>query len=190
MDSTTPNSNSEDTQVEEHQKMESRVRFLSRDSDVERECQKTRTLSASSLRELEAMHTQENSPHESTREDPNLQANAVGSSNLALQIEVQDNDPQLAEMKSREAIDESIKLPVPSRGSISFKPSPKAKMEWQDICRRVMETYRDRTNGSYILEQDLWFLWSYEDVDVEFGELQAKQMTQELMVCKRKKKKI
>lgn len=48
--------------------------------------------------------------------------------------------------------------------------------EWKALASAIMESYVQRTNGSYVLVKGSALGWFYGDADAEFGSLQAKEL--------------
>jgi len=52
--------------------------------------------------------------------------------------------------------------------------------EWKDLAHAIVETYAMRTNGSYVQKKGSSIVWRFEEADLEFGSLQAKEMREHL----------
>ncbi|CAK4135484.1 unnamed protein product [Aphanomyces euteiches] len=52
---------------------------------------------------------------------------------------------------------------------------------WKDITHSVMDIYTQRTHGTYIELKGSALLWQYRDADPEFGQLQAKELHEQLL---------
>ena len=53
-------------------------------------------------------------------------------------------------------------------------PLPMQEMlVWQNIVISVLETYTERTNGSYIQRKSTALAWHYENADPQYGDMQA-----------------
>merc|ERR1719295_1043170 len=53
-------------------------------------------------------------------------------------------------------------------------PQKEAEMlQWQNIVYDVLETYTERTNGSYIQRKSTALAWHYENADPHYGDMQA-----------------
>ena len=53
-------------------------------------------------------------------------------------------------------------------------PQKEAEMlTWQNIVYDVLETYTERTNGSYIQRKSTALAWHYENADPHYGDMQA-----------------
>ncbi|KAF0698019.1 Aste57867_11350 [Aphanomyces stellatus] len=52
---------------------------------------------------------------------------------------------------------------------------------WKDITHAVMDIYTQRTHGTYIELKGSALLWQYRDADPEFGQLQAKELHEQLL---------
>ncbi|ETW08519.1 trehalose-phosphatase, variant [Aphanomyces invadans] len=52
---------------------------------------------------------------------------------------------------------------------------------WKDITHSVMAIYTQRTHGTYIEVKGSALLWQYRDADPEFGQLQAKELHEQLL---------
>lgn len=51
---------------------------------------------------------------------------------------------------------------------------------WKDITHSVMDIYTQRTHGTYIELKGSALLWQFRDADPEFGQLQAKELHDQL----------
>ncbi|CCI41939.1 unnamed protein product [Albugo candida] len=51
---------------------------------------------------------------------------------------------------------------------------------WKDLTHSVMDTYTQRTHGTYVELKGSALLWQYRDADPEFGHLQAKELHDQL----------
>ncbi|RLN87035.1 hypothetical protein BBJ28_00011223, partial [Nothophytophthora sp. Chile5] len=51
---------------------------------------------------------------------------------------------------------------------------------WKDVTHAVMDIYTQRTHGTYIELKGSALLWQYRDADPEFGQLQAKELHDQL----------
>ncbi|DAZ96599.1 TPA: hypothetical protein N0F65_000165 [Lagenidium giganteum] len=51
---------------------------------------------------------------------------------------------------------------------------------WKDITHSVMDIYTQRTHGTYVEVKGSALLWQYRDADPEFGQLQAKELHDQL----------
>ncbi|TMW59464.1 hypothetical protein Poli38472_004533 [Pythium oligandrum] len=51
---------------------------------------------------------------------------------------------------------------------------------WKDITHSVMDTYTQRTHGTYVELKGSSMLWQYRDADPEFSQLQAKELHDQL----------
>ena len=51
---------------------------------------------------------------------------------------------------------------------------------WQDLTHVVMDVYTQRTHGTYIEVKGSAMLWQFRDADPEFGQLQAKELQDQL----------
>ncbi|TDH65975.1 hypothetical protein CCR75_001825 [Bremia lactucae] len=52
---------------------------------------------------------------------------------------------------------------------------------WKDVTHAVMDIYTQRTHGTYIELKGSALLWQYRDADPEFGQLQAKELHDQLL---------
>lgn len=50
--------------------------------------------------------------------------------------------------------------------------------EWINQVRLLMIAYKEKTDGSYIEEKESSIIWNYKNTDLEFGQMQAKELTQ------------
>ena len=46
--------------------------------------------------------------------------------------------------------------------------------------RLIMNRYVDKTEGSYIEEKESTIMWNYKNTDLEFGQMQARELNQQL----------
>lgn len=51
---------------------------------------------------------------------------------------------------------------------------------WKDVTHSVMDIYTQRTHGTYIEVKGSALLWQFRDADPEFGQLQAKELQDQL----------
>lgn len=51
---------------------------------------------------------------------------------------------------------------------------------WKDVTHSVMDIYTQRTHGTYVELKGSSMLWQYRDADPEFGQLQAKELHDQL----------
>lgn len=51
---------------------------------------------------------------------------------------------------------------------------------WKDVTHSVMDIYTQRTHGTYVELKGSALLWQYRDADPEFGQLQAKELHDQL----------
>eukprot|EP00187_Rhodella_violacea_P003014 CAMPEP_0174911058 /NCGR_PEP_ID=MMETSP0167-20121228/75179_1 /TAXON_ID=38298 /ORGANISM="Rhodella maculata, Strain CCMP736" /LENGTH=958 /DNA_ID=CAMNT_0016155485 /DNA_START=81 /DNA_END=2957 /DNA_ORIENTATION=- len=49
-------------------------------------------------------------------------------------------------------------------------------LEWLEVAYEVMQSYTERTDGSYVEEKSAGLVWHYLDADPDFGEWQAKEL--------------
>ena len=49
--------------------------------------------------------------------------------------------------------------------------------EWIHQVRLLMIAYKEKTDGSYIEEKESSIIWNYKNTDLEFGQMQAKELT-------------
>ncbi|KAG2527431.1 hypothetical protein JM18_003850 [Phytophthora kernoviae] len=52
---------------------------------------------------------------------------------------------------------------------------------WKDVTHAVMDIYTQRTHGTYVELKGSSLLWQYRDADPEFGQLQAKELHDQLL---------
>lgn len=53
-------------------------------------------------------------------------------------------------------------------------------LSWKDVTKAIMEAYTTRTNGSCIQNKGSALVWQFDDVDPEFGSMQAKELRDHL----------
>ena len=55
------------------------------------------------------------------------------------------------------------------------------KAHWKEVCALLMHTYKERTTGSWVDEDQVASItWYYGDSNLEFGNLQAKELLSQL----------
>jgi len=54
---------------------------------------------------------------------------------------------------------------------------PVGDMTWKDIAMEVLSTYTKRTDGSWIEDKEFGMVWHYENVDPEYGKMQAEEVS-------------
>ncbi|MEN1783831.1 MAG: bifunctional alpha,alpha-trehalose-phosphate synthase (UDP-forming)/trehalose-phosphatase [Bacteroidota bacterium] len=64
-----------------------------------------------------------------------------------------------------------------SRKGEPFKLLEKVKGEWMDKIRPVLESFVDRTPGSFIEEKNYSMAWHYRNTDPDFGKKRANELT-------------
>ncbi|CAL9779209.1 unnamed protein product [Musa acuminata subsp. burmannicoides] len=52
--------------------------------------------------------------------------------------------------------------------------------EWRNTVERVMKSYTEATDGSFIESKESALVWNYQDADFEFGSCQAKELSSHL----------
>ncbi|MEW2922438.1 bifunctional alpha,alpha-trehalose-phosphate synthase (UDP-forming)/trehalose-phosphatase [Muricauda sp. ANG21] len=63
-----------------------------------------------------------------------------------------------------------------SRNGEEFKMLEKVKGQWMDKIRPVLESFVDRTPGSFIEEKNYSLAWHYRNTDPDFGEKRATEL--------------
>lgn len=63
-----------------------------------------------------------------------------------------------------------------SRNGEEFKMMEQVKGEWMDKVRPVLDSFVDRTPGSFIEEKDYSLAWHYRNTDPDFGEKRATEL--------------
>ncbi len=63
-----------------------------------------------------------------------------------------------------------------SRGGEEFKLLEKVKGQWMEKIRPVLESFVDRTPGSFIEEKNYSMAWHYRNTDPDFGEKRATEL--------------
>eukprot|EP00966_Prymnesium_polylepis_P095334 2208463-Prymnesium_polylepis.2 len=49
-------------------------------------------------------------------------------------------------------------------------------MSWKEVVLAIFEAYTVRTNGACVQQKGSSLVWKYDEVDPEFGNMQAKEL--------------
>ena len=67
-----------------------------------------------------------------------------------------------------------------SRAGEEFKMLENVKNDWMEKIRPVLESFVDRTPGSFIEEKNFSLAWHYRKTDPDFGSLRANELSEVL----------
>src|SRR5690606_39452582 len=62
----------------------------------------------------------------------------------------------------------------------SWKPLERLRTEWMENIRPVLETFVDRTPGTFIEEKKYSLAWHYRKADPELAQIRSEEHTSEL----------
>jgi trehalose-6-phosphatase len=58
----------------------------------------------------------------------------------------------------------------------TFQDVPAALLEWKNEVLSILQTFTERTDGSYVEKKETGMTWHYRDADPDFGVFQAKDL--------------